>query len=113
MTLQLFLRSLPSSSFAISVTRSGSKPNFLCSSLSGRRGAERLHADDAAAPADISLPAESRGLLDRDARRHVGRQHAVPVLLCLVLENIPRRHRDHARADALGEQLLVGLHGRG
>ena len=42
----------------------------------------------------------------------VGRQHAVPIFLCLVLEDIPGRHRDDARADALGEQVLVSIHGK-
>src|SRR5215472_10396025 len=65
------------------------------------RCAKCLHADDAAGPADVAFPAEGRGLLHGDARGYVGRQHAVLVRLRLMLENIPRRHGDHARADAL------------
>src|SRR5262249_32108413 len=52
----------------------------------GRR-AECLHADDAARLAYITLPAESGGLLHRDARGNLGRQHARPVRLALILEN--------------------------
>ncbi len=66
-----------------------------------------MHADHASGSADIALPAEGRGLLHRYARRHVGRQHAVLIGFALVLEDVPRGHRDHARADAVREELLV------
>src|SRR5262245_62554208 len=74
------------------------------------RCAKCLHADDAARPADVAFPAEGRGLLHGDARGDIGRQHAVLVRLQLMLENVPGRHRNHARADALGEEFLVGLY---
>src|SRR5271165_2577060 len=41
---------------------------------------------------------------------NIWRQDAVPILSRLVLEEIPGGHRDHTRADALGEQLVVGFH---
>src|SRR5262245_27806164 len=37
-------------------------------------------------------------------------QYTVPVLLRLLLEYIPGWHRDHARPDALSDELLVRLH---
>src|SRR5260370_27550297 len=40
--------------------------------LERRRGAEGLHADDAALGPDIAIPSEDRGLLDGDARLHGG-----------------------------------------
>src|SRR5262249_38712893 len=60
--------------------------------LERRRGAECLHADDAARLAYITLPAESGGLLYRHARGDLGRQHARPIRLALILEDIPRWH---------------------
>ena len=51
---------------ATAATRSGSKPNFVCSCLERRRGAERLHADDVTravprtAPSRSSTPAPPR-----------------------------------------------------
>src|SRR5262249_54111586 len=72
-------------------------------------GAECLHADNAARLAHIALPAESGGLLHRHARGDLRRQHARPVRLALILKNIPGRHRNHARADALSGELLVRL----
>src|SRR4029077_4689385 len=77
--------------------------------LERRRGAERLHADDASAAADVAVPAERGALLDRDPRRHGRQKHAVAVLLRLFIEDLPRRHRDDARADALRGELLVRL----
>src|SRR5712692_4826434 len=74
------------------------------------RRPERFHADNAARPANVSFPSESRCLLHRDTRRHLGWQDLILILLCLMLEDIPGRHRDHARADALSAELLVRLH---
>src|SRR5215831_16802638 len=85
------------------------EPVFSQQLLERGRRAKCLHADDAARPADVAFPTEGRGLLDGDARGDVGRQHAVLIRLRLMLENIPGRHGDHARADALREQLLVGV----
>src|SRR5579863_6946816 len=53
------------------------------------RGTERLHADDAAGGAHITVPAENRALLDGDARRYRGWQHLVPIGLWLIFENVP------------------------
>ena len=89
----------------------GLEAELLLERFQRRRRAERAHADDAARAADVPLPPERGGLLDRDARRHAGRQHAVPILLGLALEDLPRRHRHHARADAFGDQLAVRFGG--
>src|SRR5262249_59012292 len=78
----------------------GLEPVFSQQLLERGRRAKRLHADNAARPADIAFPTERRGLLHGDTRGDVGRQHAVLVRLRLILENIPGGHRDHARADA-------------
>src|SRR5262249_32049372 len=85
------------------------EPVFSQQLLERGRRAERLHTHDATGCADVAFPAEGRRLLHRDARGDVGRQHAVLVRLRLMLENIPGRHRDHARADALRDELLVGV----
>src|SRR5437667_2023877 len=90
----------------------GLEAKLLLQLLERRRRPESLHPDHPAGSADVALPSERGGLLDRDARRHGGRQHAVPILLRLVLEDLPRRHRDDAGADALGDQLVVGFHGK-
>ena len=57
--------------------------------LQRRRRAEGLHADPCPVAADVALPAERRGLLDRHARRHRRRQHAVAVLLVLLARTAP------------------------
>ena len=69
-----------------------------------------MHADHTTLLAHITLPSEGRGLLDGHAELHVWRQHAVPILLCLVFKNVPGRHRDHPCSDALLEQPLIGFH---
>src|SRR4029453_8971343 len=76
-----------------------------------RRSPESLHRDHPAGRADVPLPSEGGGLLDRYAGSHVGWQHAPSIIEILVLEYVPRRHRDHAGTDALCEQLFVRLHG--
>src|SRR5215470_11994628 len=76
-----------------------------------RRGPERLHADDSPRCADVTFPSKGRRLLYGDARGHLGWQHAVPVLLSLVIEDVPGRHRDYPRADTLSSELLVGFNG--
>jgi hypothetical protein len=73
------------------------------------RGAEGLHADDAAGGADIAVPAQHRSLLDGEACLHIGRQHIVPIGLRLLLENVPGRHRDNARAYPLNRQRFMSL----
>jgi hypothetical protein len=47
-----------------------------------------VHADDLAAGADIAVPAEDGALLDGDARRHRGREHAVAIGLGLLFEQL-------------------------
>src|SRR5262245_14876290 len=84
----------------------GLESEFSLQLLERSRRTECVHANDTAGfPADVALPAESRGLLHRDARRHLGRQHAVLICLRLVLEDVPGRHRDHARRS---EERRVG-----
>src|ERR1043166_2677267 len=76
------------------------------------RRAKSFHADHAPRPADIALPSESRCLLHRDARGHLRRQNFILILLCLMLEYVPRRHRYHARSDSFGNKLLVGFYSK-
>src|SRR5262249_27896487 len=81
--------------------------------LERRRGAKGFHADDAAGGTDITVPAEHRSLLDGDARLHGGQQNIVPIGLRLVLENVPRRHRDYAGSNSLSCQRFMGLSDQG
>src|SRR5438093_1024878 len=87
----------------------GLEPELLLQRLQGRGGPEGVHADDTARAADVSLPAERRGLLDRHPRLHLGWQDAVAIFLRLPIEDLPRRHRHDARAAALGNQLAGSL----
>src|SRR5262249_11191273 len=50
-------------------------------------------------------------LLHGDARREIQRQDAVPILVWLLVEELPGRHRHDARANPLDTQLLVSLDG--
>src|SRR5262249_7624468 len=75
-----------------------------------RRGAERLHAEDQARVTGVSLPSEGRRLFYSDACLYAGRQHAVPVILCLVFEDLPGRHRDYPRTDAFDQQFLMRIY---
>jgi hypothetical protein len=79
--------------------------------LGSKPGAESLHPDDAAVSGNIPLPPKRRSLLDGNARCHSVGQHAVPVFLGLALEDVPGRHGDHARANALRHELFVRLRG--
>src|SRR5580704_14140311 len=78
--------------------------------LERRRGSESLHPNHTSGTARIPLPSESGRLLNCDARLHCAWQHTVPVLLTLVFEDIPRRHRYHARVEALGEKRFMRVH---
>src|SRR5260370_619089 len=78
--------------------------------LERRRRAEGLHADDAARLTDVALPSQGGGLFYGDASFHFGRQHPAAVSARLVIDDVPTRHRDHARTDAIGHKRLVGLH---
>ena len=59
------------------------------------------HADPGAGRADVAIPADHRAHLDRDPRRDVRRKDAIAVRLILLLEQLPRRHADDARRNAL------------
>src|SRR5215510_3507976 len=61
---------------------------------------------------NVSLPSQRRALLHCDTRLNVRWQHAVSILLGLVLEDLPGRHGYHARADAFREQLFVRCNGQ-
>ena len=76
-------------------------------------GAEGLHADEVAGGTDVPIPSQHRCLLDREARLHVRRQHALSVGLRLVLEDVPRGHGDDTRTDPLGYQRFMGLDDQG
>src|SRR2546422_8495636 len=69
-----------------------------------------LHADDAAGGPDVALPSQRRGLLHRDAGRHTGRQHAVPILLRLVLEDVPDAGVSGQRSEEHTSELQSRLH---
>src|SRR5579862_7314540 len=73
--------------------------------LERRRGSEGRHSYYAARRANVALPSKCGSLLDGDARANIRRQDAIPVLPGLMLEDVPGRHGDYARADAFGEQL--------
>src|ERR1700756_1539123 len=74
------------------------KAEFALQLLKRCRRAEGLHADNAAGGADISVPTEHRSLLDGDACRDMRRQDLLAIGLRLVLEDVPRGHRDDPRA---------------
>ena len=69
-----------------------------------RRGAEAVHADEAAARAEPAIPAETGGGLHRDARRRTERRLLVG--FCLALEQFPARHGDDRRLHALGAEKI-------
>src|SRR5688572_27287732 len=71
--------------------------------------AESLHGDDLVVMGRVALPAEACGQLDGDARPHRRGQNALPVLVRLVLEKLPRRDAHDARLDAFGAQQLERL----
>ena len=73
-----------------------------------RRGAEGVHPDLDAVRSNVAIPAQRRGLLDRDPRGDARRQDLVAVGLVLAVEELPAGQADHTRADALAAQLLVG-----
>src|SRR2546429_1039861 len=77
--------------------------------LQRRRRTERLHADARALGPDVTIPPEPARLLHRYPSRDVGRNHAVPIGLRLLLEQLPRRHADDAGPHARGAEPLVRL----
>src|SRR5205085_784377 len=86
------------------------KPKLLLQLLQRRRRPERLHADDRPGRAHVLVPAERGRLLDRHARLHTRRDHALAVLRGLVLEHVPRGHAHHAGLDPFALELLVCPH---
>src|SRR5213080_3230481 len=79
--------------------RSGSRDHvlhgeaeLLLQLLQRRRRTERLHADARALGPDVTIPPEPARLLHGYPSRDVGRNHAVPIGLRLLLEQLPRRH---------------------
>src|SRR5271167_1586973 len=62
---------------------------FLQQFLKRSGTAEGPHGDDLAGAADVAVPTQGRRLLDGNARRDLGGQHAVAIRLRLVLEDIP------------------------
>lgn len=53
------------------------------------RCAKRFHSENAARPADVSLPSEARRLLHRNTHFDVRRQDAIPIFLRLMFEDVP------------------------
>src|SRR4051794_146350 len=76
-----------------------------------RRSAETLERDDVSILPDPFPPAEPDAGLDGEASLDVRREHGVAVLDGLFLEELPARHRDDPRGDALLLQLLRRLEG--
>src|SRR3546814_7873017 len=64
------------------------------------RGAEAAHADEGTAGLDPALPPERPRRLDGDVQR-AGPEHLVAVVRRLLLEELPGRHGDDGRRDAL------------
>src|SRR5258708_16911521 len=91
----------------------GLKAELTLQLLERRRGAKRLHPDDLASGTDIAVPPQHRSLLDSDARLHLGRKHALPIGLWLMLENIPGRHGDDTGMDPLGRQRFMRVDDQG
>src|SRR5580658_6498427 len=85
------------------------EPEFLLQLLERSGAAEGLHTDDLAGGPDIAVPTQGRSLLDCDTSGNPGRQDAVAIRLRLMLEDVPGRHGDHARANSLGQQRLVRI----
>src|SRR5215469_5997376 len=72
------------------------------------RGAERGHANDRAFGSYVALPAKYGSGFNRYSRFHFSRQNGLLIALLLHIEDAGRGHTDHARANALDGQLLVG-----
>jgi hypothetical protein len=61
-----------------------------------------MHADDPTGPSRIALPAEGRGLLDRDAGLDLARQDVVAVLVRLALEDVRGGRAPESATDRAG-----------
>ncbi len=77
-----------STSWATRAHSVGREAELLDQLLERSRRAECVHRDDRAAVADVTVPAERGGLLDRDAGADRGRKHRVAVLLRLPVEQL-------------------------
>src|SRR5271170_7994799 len=73
-----------------------------------RRRAEAIDRKDVPVGADPALPAHRSCRLDGEPRFDLSRQHALAVLLALLREELPRRHRHQAYLDAATAQELLG-----
>ena len=71
---------------------------------------KRFHSNNTAPQAHVSLPPESRRLLDRDPCCYMRWQDAISIFLRLMFEYILRRHRYDTRPDAFSNELLVGFY---
>ncbi len=69
--------------------------------LQRRRSSKAFDANIVAFRARILAPAEVRCLFHRYAGLHCGRQDGFPVAPVLVIKQLPRRHADNTRSDAL------------
>src|SRR5918999_3791588 len=85
------------------------EPKMLGHHLHWCRESEGAHAEDRALRAGELGPAESRSRLDRDPGLDLGWQHAVPVVLGLLVEDLPRREAHHPGADSFLAEPLPGL----
>src|ERR1700756_2949084 len=68
-----------------------------------------MHADVTSFAARVTFPTESCRHFDRDSCRHLRRQNALLISRILLIKDFRRRHADHARINALGLELLVGI----
>src|SRR5215212_3346755 len=73
------------------------------------RGAETLQRDDISLVSDPLPPAETDTGLDGESSFDLRREHGVAVLDRLYFEQLPARHGDDPRRDALFLQLLRRL----
>src|ERR1700730_623126 len=77
--------------------------------LEWRRRAECGPAHPRARGADVAIPADHRTHFHGYARLDVGWENAIAVGLTLLLEELPRRHADHARRNAVPPEFLIGV----
>src|SRR5690606_19313183 len=89
----------------------GRKSELFHDDGAGGRRPETGHANHLPVESDIALPAHDSAGLYGQAPRDVGRQNVIAIGLRLLVEEIPRRHADGARTNALrSESLSRGHH---
>ena len=98
-----------STSLAASATLSGVKPNLVMTSLSGAELPKVCIPIERPPKPDVAIPAQRRGLLDRDPGAERRWQHLVAVGGVLAIEDLPAGEADDPRADPFAAQLLVGI----